>query len=56
VGDFEGYLHLLSRYDGHIVARTRVDSSGISSRPVSADNILYVYSDGGTIAAYKLGE
>ena len=28
VGDFEGYLHLLSQVDGHLVARTRVDSSG----------------------------
>ncbi|UCC56757.1 MAG: outer membrane protein assembly factor BamB [Gammaproteobacteria bacterium] len=54
VGDFEGYLHLLSRYDGHIVARTRVDSDGISARPVYANNVLYVYGNGGTIAAYAL--
>ena len=54
VGDFEGYLHLLSRYDGHIVTRVRVDSDGISARPVSVDNVLYVYGNGGKIAAYTL--
>jgi outer membrane protein assembly factor BamB len=54
VGDFEGYLHLLSRYDGHIAARTRVDRKGISARPLAIDEVLYVYGDGGTIAAYSL--
>jgi outer membrane protein assembly factor BamB len=56
VGDFAGYLHLLSRYDGHVVARVRVDSDGISARPVSVGDVLYVYGNGGTIAAYALGE
>ncbi len=56
VGDFEGYLHLLSRYDGHIAARVRVDKNGISARPVSVDEVLYVYGNGGTMAAYALGE
>jgi len=55
VGDFEGYLHLLSRYDGHIAARVRVDSDGISARPVAVGDVLYVYGNGGTIAAYTLG-
>jgi outer membrane protein assembly factor BamB len=54
VGDYEGYLHLLSRYDGHFVARVRVDSDGISARPVSADDVIYVYGNGGTVAAYTL--
>ena len=34
VGDFEGYVHLLSRYDGRIVARARVDSKGIQEKPL----------------------
>ncbi|MGD2112030.1 MAG: outer membrane protein assembly factor BamB, partial [Gammaproteobacteria bacterium] len=54
VGDFEGYLHLLSRYDGHIAARVRVDSKGIHARPLAVDDVLYVYGNGGTIAAYTL--
>ncbi len=54
VGDFEGYLHLLSRQDGHIVGRVKVDSKGISARPLVQNDILYVYGNSGTLAAYAL--
>lgn len=54
VGDFEGYLHLLSQVDGHFVARTRVDSDGLRVAPLVVDDILYVYGNGGELAAYKL--
>jgi outer membrane protein assembly factor BamB len=54
VGDFEGYLHLLSSYDGRIVGRVRVDSKGIAARPLVVDGVLYVYGKGGTLAAYTL--
>jgi outer membrane protein assembly factor BamB len=54
VGDFEGYLHLLSSYDGRIVGRIRVDRKGIAARPVVVDDVLYVYGKSGTLAAYKL--
>jgi outer membrane protein assembly factor BamB len=54
VGDYEGYLHLLSRYDGHIAGRVRVDSKGIRARPLAVDDVLYVYGNGGTIAAYTI--
>ena len=54
VGDYEGYLHLLSRYDGRIVARTRVDSDGIRARPLVVGDILYVYSTDGKLAAYTM--
>lgn len=55
VGDFEGYLHLLSTYDGHIAGRVRVDRKGIAARPLAVGDVLYVYGKGGTIAAYTLG-
>jgi outer membrane protein assembly factor BamB len=55
VGDFEGYLHLLSTYDGHIAGRVRVDSKGIAARPLAVGDVLYVYGRGGTLAAYTLG-
>jgi outer membrane protein assembly factor BamB len=55
VGDFEGYLHLLSTYNGHIAGRVRVDSKGIAARPVAVGDVLYVYGKGGTLAAYTLG-
>ena len=54
VGDFEGYLHLLSRQDGRIVGSVKVDSKGISARPLVMNNILYVYGNSGTLAAYAL--
>ncbi len=54
VGDFEGYVHLLSRYDGHIAGRVKVDSKGIQARPLALGNVLYVYGDAGKLAAYTL--
>lgn len=54
VGDFEGYLHLLSRENGQIVGRVRVDRDGISAAPVVSDNTLYVLGKGGTLAAYEV--
>lgn len=54
VGDFEGYLHLLSQVDGHFVARTRIDSDGLRVAPQVVDNILYIYSNSGDLEAYQL--
>ena len=56
VGDFEGYIHLLSRQDGHITGRVKVDSKGITARPLALNNRLYVYGNGGKLAAYALPE
>lgn len=56
VGDYAGYVHLLSRYDGSIAGRVRVDKEGIRARPLVVDDILYVYGNGGKLAAYKLPE
>jgi outer membrane protein assembly factor BamB len=55
VGDFEGYLHLLSRSDGSIVGRTRVDSEGIQATPLTVvGDRLLVLGAGGTLALYQL--
>jgi outer membrane protein assembly factor BamB len=55
VGDFEGYLHLLSRSDGSIVGRVRVDSDGIQATPVAlSGSRLLVLGAGGTLALYQL--
>lgn len=53
VGDFEGYLHWLSREDGAFLARTRVDDEGISTAPVVVDDTLYVLGKGGVLKALK---
>jgi outer membrane protein assembly factor BamB len=54
VGDAEGYLHWLNKSDGHFIARTRVDLSGIITAPIVDHNILYVATRDGQLAAYSL--
>ncbi len=54
VGDFEGYVHLLSQVDGRFVGRTRVDKDGIRANMQARGNILYVYGNGGTLAALEI--
>lgn len=54
VGDFEGYLHLLSQEDGSLVGRVRVDKSPIAATPVVFDDVIYVYTSGGTLAAVSV--
>lgn len=55
VGDAQGYLHWLSKSDGHIVGRVFVNKSGIVATPVVQDNILYVTAKDGNLSAYSLG-
>lgn len=54
VGDFEGYLHILSRHDGSIVGRTRIDSDGILVAPLALGNRLLVQGAGGKLVLYAL--
>lgn len=54
VADYEGYVHLLSRYDGKISGRIEVDSKGVSARPLVVDDVLYIYGNSGKLAAYTL--
>lgn len=54
VGDGEGYLHWLSKQDGHFIARINVDSSGILATPIVDHNILYVVTRDGHLAAYTI--
>lgn len=56
VGDVEGYIHVLSRFDGRFVARTRVDSDGILVPPVVDGDSILVLSRDGYLAAYTLKE
>jgi len=53
VGDFEGYLHWLDQESGEIVARHKVDSSGIHSTPTVIDNVLYSQSRDGDLQAIE---
>ena len=54
VGDYDGYLHWLSQFDGHFVARVRVDDAGILVPPLVKGDRVYVISREGELAAYQL--
>ncbi len=53
VGDAQGYLHWLDKRDGHFVARENL-GSGILAKPLSENQRLYVLTNNGTLAAFKL--
>ena len=53
VGDFEGYIHWLSRDDGRMLARVRVDGSGIIAPPVAYGDIVLIYGKGGSLTALR---
>lgn len=48
-GDAEGYLHLINAREGEIVGRTRVDSAGISVRPVTEGGTIHVQANNGRL-------
>ena len=54
VADYEGYIHFLSQIDGHFVARYKLDSSGVYGDMVVKDDVLYVLSNGGRLAALSI--
>ncbi|NKF24700.1 outer membrane protein assembly factor BamB [Solimonas marina] len=54
VGDYKGYLHWLDPKTGAIVARDRAGSKPIRFAPVVGDDMMYVLSSKGHIAAIKL--
>ncbi|MEE9336500.1 MAG: outer membrane protein assembly factor BamB [Methylococcaceae bacterium] len=53
IGDYEGYLHWLAVSDGRQLGRVKVADSAIEAKPVVIDNVVYVYSKDGTLAALK---
>ena len=52
VGDFEGYVHFFSNFDGRPVARVRVGKGSISHAPGVIGGRLYVQSESGTLSAF----
>ncbi|HAT30531.1 MAG TPA: outer membrane protein assembly factor BamB [Janthinobacterium sp.] len=51
VGDFEGYIHFLSREDGALIGRVSTDGSPIVSVPVVAGANLIFQTQSGTVTA-----
>jgi outer membrane protein assembly factor BamB len=52
VADQEGFLHWMSKQDGHFVARNRVTGFGILATPVVSDGTVYLLTRDGHLAAY----
>lgn len=56
VGDYDGYLHWLSKDTGEFVARARPDSRGVQTAPVVFGRMLFVQGGGGTLTAYRVAD
>jgi outer membrane protein assembly factor BamB len=56
VGDLEGYIHVMSRFDGRFVARTQVDADGILVPPVVDGDRLLVLTRDGDLVAFTIRE
>ena len=56
VGDFEGYLHWLSKDSGRIVGRIRAAGKAIIAPPLAAGNTVFVQGQGGSLGAFRAGE
>lgn len=54
VGDLEGYVHILSKFDGSLVARSRVDNAPIVSDPIVDGDKLYVQSRAGVLRQLQI--
>ena len=51
VGDYQGYIHFLSRDDGSLVARISTDGSPIQATPVAAGQAVVFQTQAGTLVA-----
>ena len=51
VGDYQGYIHFLSREEGSMLARLALDGSAISGTPLVAGSNLIFQTQNGTVAA-----
>jgi len=54
VADFEGYVHFLSQIDGRFLERIRIDSDGVRAPMLIDDDMLFIFSNSGDLAAYKI--
>jgi len=54
VGDYEGQLHWISKYDGAITGRHQVDKNGVRVAPLVRDGVLYSRSKSGRLEALRL--
>lgn len=53
IGDFTGYLHLLSREDGSLLNRLPTDGTAIAATPVLVGNTLIAVTQGGGVYGFQ---
>ncbi|HYS67786.1 MAG TPA: outer membrane protein assembly factor BamB [Paraburkholderia sp.] len=53
MGDYQGYVHFLSRDDGTLVARAKTDGSAITAAPVLSGETLVVQTHDGDLYGYR---
>lgn len=51
VGDFEGYIHFLSKEDGSLLARIKTDGGAIVARPQMVDGYAIFQTQSGSVVA-----
>jgi outer membrane protein assembly factor BamB len=51
IGDDEGFLHLVSRENGELINRYKLDSSGIVAAPLVNDDQVFVLEQSGKFAS-----
>lgn len=54
VGDFEGFVHIISRLDGDLIGREKIDGDGFHIQPQVHNETIYIYGNGGTLAALRI--
>jgi outer membrane protein assembly factor BamB len=53
VGDFEGYLHWLSKTDGRLLGRIEITDEPIVAQPVVVEDTLYVYATDVSLRSHR---
>jgi outer membrane protein assembly factor BamB len=53
VGDYQGFVHFLSRDDGTFIARMKTDGSAITAPPVLAGDTLVVQTHDGDLYGFR---
>lgn len=53
VGDFEGYVHFFEAGTGTLQARVRAGGDRVTSPPLAVNDMVYVQTDGGDLAAFR---
>lgn len=54
IGDYQGYVHFLSREDGSLIGRIGTDGSAIVAAPLVAAGNLLIQTKNGTLVAFTI--